>query len=71
MRVVRTLASLFDRRDVVILSAGFTLVGGALGVGVLPADWSLGARAAAGLLMGLNSALYVFGPRMVGGKDFD
>ena len=65
------LRALFERRDVVLLSAGFVARGLAIGLWVLPGAWSLPARAACGLAMGAQSVLYVFGPRMVGGADFD
>ncbi len=68
---VTVVRSLFTRRDVVGLSVAFTVGGAVLGALLLPAEWSAVARAALGAATGFNGVLYVVGPRMVGGADFN
>lgn len=71
MDTLRTLLGLFTRRDVIVWTVVFSTFGTVLGVLVFPAEWSFGTRALGGFLMGFNGVLYVVGPRMVGGDDYD
>lgn len=71
MESLRTVVSLFARRDVIGWMLAFAAFGAIVGAFALPTDWSLATRVGGGLFMGLNGALYVVGPRMVGGDDFD
>jgi hypothetical protein len=68
---VQTLKSLFQRRDVLLWLVVFSVFGLVVGVLALPQEWSVPVRALGGLAMGFNGALYVLGPRMIGGDDFD
>jgi hypothetical protein len=68
---LRTLASLFKRPDVIGWTVMFSVTGTLLGIFVLPDQWSFATRALGGFAMGFNGVLYVVGPRMIGGDDFD
>jgi hypothetical protein len=71
LETLRTLASLFVRRDVIVLVTLFSLFGTLIGYFALPAEFSGWTRALGGLIVGFNGSLFVVGPRMVGGDDFD
>lgn len=71
MESLRTVLDLFRRRDVIGWMLAFSAFGALVGAFALPTDWSLLGRIGGGLFMGFNGALYVVGPRMVGGDDFD
>lgn len=66
-----TIRSLFTRRDVVVLVVLFSVVGTVAGVLILPPEWSLWMRVLGGFAIGFNGSLFVIGPRMVGGEDYD
>ena len=68
---LRVLLDLFKRRDVLGFTALFLLGGGIVGYFVLPQAWSTPMRVLAGLVLGFNGVLYVVGPRMIGGDDYD
>ncbi|MEZ4239144.1 MAG: hypothetical protein R3F59_23925 [Myxococcota bacterium] len=59
------------RREVVVFSAVFLVVGVGLGIWVLPGDWSLLARIGAGVALAGAATISLFANRIIGGDDFD
>ncbi|MEN0066878.1 MAG: hypothetical protein AAGA48_32405 [Myxococcota bacterium] len=65
-----TLARLLVRRDVQIWIVLLTTIGLIGSFTLLPEDWSVPRRIAAGVLFGVGSAFCFALPRMIGGREF-
>jgi hypothetical protein len=61
----------YRRPEIVLFSIFFLVTGIGLGVFVLPHQWHLAGRIAAGVLLGVTSMLMLFANRMIGNTDFD
>lgn len=64
--VVRLLAVIRSHPVISATIIGSTLLGVALGLGLLPDDWSLARRVAGGALAGAGCGLIVTAPRIIG-----
>lgn len=62
---------LFEHAQMPLLTIVFMSFGVAVGLFVLPPDWSVMARLGAGFAMGMAAVLSFFANRMIGGRDFD
>ena len=62
---------LFDYAQLPLFSVLFLGLGVVVGVYMLPEQWSLFNRIAAGVALGLAAVLSFFANRMIGGRDFD
>ncbi|MEO0600019.1 MAG: hypothetical protein AAF211_01205 [Myxococcota bacterium] len=65
-----TLARLLVRRDVQIWLVILTAIGLVASFTLLPEDWSVARKLAAGVLFGVGSAYCAALPRMLGGRDY-
>ena len=68
---ISTLARLFSRLDVQIWLAALVAVGLVGAFTMLPAEWGIPRKIAAGVLFGFGSAYCIALPRMLGGQNYN
>ncbi len=71
MSTSSTLARLLERRDVQVWLVLLTVIGIVGAFLVLPEDWSVARKLAAGVLFGVGSVYSFALPRMLGGHHYN